>query len=837
MDPLSLSVTLIALLQATTSVVKYIRDIKDGKEEREVLITEMSRLLQLLDKLKKELDEAEEEDPWFESYMTLTGPNNTFEKLQQLVSKLDKELQPQSQFRRLGQKFSWPLSKSRVKETLESIGRYSADIEHVLSRGHFDLSKATYSDVRTLGERVGEREAQETFDAVVSWLSPLRSEARQSELVCSAVAAGKWLFESSEFQGWIEGQCRTLMCSGAPGAGKTMLSSLVIDHLQRTLDVSKTPILYLYLTHKESREQSLTNLIGSLLKQLVQHKGQPVSKTVQDIYMDGKKKEMGPTVEKIYGLFKEELTASSKVYIIVDALDESAEDTRKDLIDHLLKTSAKHTSLLWTARSLGDMVGFRSVYCNLCGFLCGDCSEAAEYQDCLEHHELCSQPGYQATAEHASVRISIMAQEEDIRTYIDKRIKESNRLYKVCQKDRSLATKITNAIVDSTQGIFLIARLQIDFLRYKPPTPKTILAALENLPTTPEELYAEAITRIQSQDSEDVKIAMRFLRWVLFTYRPLTFKELQHAMAVNPGDVELESGELLDEEFLLPLTAGLVSIDAKGAAVRLIHFTVYEYLTEHHDALFSELSNDITMSVLTYLNFESFSEPCRGEQEDEQFEERLGEYPLLSYASQYWGQHASESYRYDKAVRASVLALVRNPLKLASSVQAAWYTSYRWDVRKGVSSLHICAWFGLDEIIPDLLEHGLEIDSPDLTYGQTPLMYACKNRKMSTVQTLLRLGADINSVSARGSTALTEALFVEDLDIAKHLVGYPELDVNAKASSEWGDCTVLMRGTRYGYIGFVRLLLGRSDVLVNLQDISGDTVLHTAVEINCYELV
>ena len=278
MDPLSLSATLIALLQATASVVKYIRDVKDGEGEREGLMTEMSRLTRLLETLKKELDEAEEEDPWFESYKTLAQPDGALEKLQQLVSELDGKLQPQSRLRRLGQKFSWPLSKSRVNEMLESIKRYSAEIEHLLSRGHFDLSKAIHSDAKALREK----DAQETLDAVICWLSPLRSEARQSELVGKAVAAGKWLFESSEFKGWMKGGYRTSMCYGAPGAGKTMLSSLAIEHLQRTLDMSETPILYLYLTHKEGREQNLTNLLGSLLKQLIQHKGQ-VSKSIQDL--------------------------------------------------------------------------------------------------------------------------------------------------------------------------------------------------------------------------------------------------------------------------------------------------------------------------------------------------------------------------------------------------------------------------------------------------------------------------------------------------------------------------------------------------------------------------
>ena len=46
-----------------------------------------------------------------------------------------------------------------------------------------------------------------------------------------------------------------------------------------------------------------------------------------------------------------------------------------------------------------------------------------------------------------------------------------------------------------------------------------------------------------------------------------------------------------------------------------------------------------------------------------------------------------------------------------------------------------------------------------------------------------------------------------------------------------------MIGARSKYTRFVRLLLNRFDVLVNAQDISGDTALHKAVISNQYELV
>ena len=198
-----------------------------------------------------------------------------------------------------------------------------------------------------------------------SWLSPLKFDTRHGQLVGGAIAAGQWLFESPQFTEWVSGERRALRCHRAPGAGKTVLSPLIIERLQSTLE-TEVPVIFLYLTHKEGQEQTVANLLGSLLKQLIQSK-ERIPEKVVELYNESKKKEVRPTAEKIFDLLKQELKLFPKVYIIVDALDESEEDIRKSFIDYLLRADADRTSFLLTARSLGDMIGFRSIYCNLCG--------------------------------------------------------------------------------------------------------------------------------------------------------------------------------------------------------------------------------------------------------------------------------------------------------------------------------------------------------------------------------------------------------------------------------------------------------------------------------------
>ncbi|KAF2182132.1 hypothetical protein K469DRAFT_520620, partial [Zopfia rhizophila CBS 207.26] len=42
---------------------------------------------------------------------------------------------------------------------------------------------------------------------------------------------GQWLLDSKEFQTWLKTSNQTLFCLGILGAGKTILTSIVVDDL------------------------------------------------------------------------------------------------------------------------------------------------------------------------------------------------------------------------------------------------------------------------------------------------------------------------------------------------------------------------------------------------------------------------------------------------------------------------------------------------------------------------------------------------------------------------------------------------------------------------------
>jgi hypothetical protein len=59
------------------------------------------------------------------------------------------------------------------------------------------------------------------------------------------------------------------------------------------------------------------------------------------------------------------------------------------------------------------------------------------------------------------------------------------------------------------------------------------------------------LERIQAQNSELASLAMKVLRWTYFAVRPLSIEELQHALAVEPGDSFLDEDGLIDQDLMI----------------------------------------------------------------------------------------------------------------------------------------------------------------------------------------------------------------------------------------------------------------------------------------------
>ncbi|KAF2465937.1 purine and uridine phosphorylase [Lindgomyces ingoldianus] len=155
----------------------------------------------------------------------------------------------------------------------------------------------TRTNVETIRSRLDRYEKVE----ILTWLTPIDYGPQQSDnFKRRQSGTGQWLLDSGEYQTWLTTDEQTLFCPGIPGAGKTILTSIIRKY-----------------------EQKIDDLLESLLKQLVQSQ------------------------------------SSLPIFVIIDALDEcqASDGCRARLLSELFTLQNIHkTNILATSRFIPDIV-------------------------------------------------------------------------------------------------------------------------------------------------------------------------------------------------------------------------------------------------------------------------------------------------------------------------------------------------------------------------------------------------------------------------------------------------------------------------------------------------
>ena len=117
-----------------------------------------------------------------------------------------------------------------------------------------------------------------------------------------------------------------------------------------------TAVIYAYCYYKERSQQSLPNILGGLLKQLLSLRN-TISADVKALYKVCQDQRRNRTLDEISSLFRAELQRYSKVFIIVDALDEFSED-QKDCDSMLaeLEKLREHSNMMLTSRFVAPYI-------------------------------------------------------------------------------------------------------------------------------------------------------------------------------------------------------------------------------------------------------------------------------------------------------------------------------------------------------------------------------------------------------------------------------------------------------------------------------------------------
>jgi Cdc6-like AAA superfamily ATPase len=221
------------------------------------------------------------------------------------------------------------------------------------------ISRATKEGVDRLHTRQDERERQEEHQTIVNWLTPVDYALKQSDFISQRQAkTGRWLLDSQEFQEWLKADKRTLFCPGIPGAGKTILTSIVVEELNTIFqNDGSVGIAYLYYNIQDENGQKPEDMLASLLKQLVQEQSF-VPDCVKSLYNRHKDKRTRPSIDEISNTLCSVTSNYSRVFIIVDAVDECQVKNgwRKEFLTKIFNLQTNHRANLFaTSRFIPEI--------------------------------------------------------------------------------------------------------------------------------------------------------------------------------------------------------------------------------------------------------------------------------------------------------------------------------------------------------------------------------------------------------------------------------------------------------------------------------------------------
>jgi Cdc6-like AAA superfamily ATPase len=223
-----------------------------------------------------------------------------------------------------------------VTEIQDSLIGVSTDIGKVLHRQHNQEQKA-----------------------ILAWLTSADHSAQQNDYFGRRQeGTGDWLLESDKFQEWKNNERHILFCPGIPGAGKTMITSIVINHLLKEFgNNSDIGIAFLYCNFRQQQEQQPKDLFLSLLKQFAQRTF-TIPECVIRLYEDHERNRTRPSFGEISTALQSVIADYSRSFIIIDALDEYSDTggAVSQFLDMLFNLQAKTSSSLFaTSRPIFDI--------------------------------------------------------------------------------------------------------------------------------------------------------------------------------------------------------------------------------------------------------------------------------------------------------------------------------------------------------------------------------------------------------------------------------------------------------------------------------------------------
>jgi len=313
----------------------------------------------------------------------------------------------------------------------------------------------------------------------------------------------EWVWAHDEYRNWsMPDASRALYLQGKPGSGKSTLTKYFNQNLVEREPAANSAIVarFFYSFREGELERSHYNMLRSILYDILNQDEAFFYHRFQTEYRVQRHREL--RVDWDYASLKKVLkslqdhSAAKRLYLIIDAVDESEDRDRRDILNLLFELCSK------------------TKYCIVKVFVA-------------------SRPVGQLELRRSQFHNFIRLQDEtqsDISSLARSLLDGLNLTHVLAQA--------TEYIIENAQGVFLWVKLVgEELLAYEEEgySEEQTFEFLKQLPTELEDLYRGMFERMRGKEL-DLQDGIKILRFVLLGKRPLAVDELLHTLGIpdNP---------------------------------------------------------------------------------------------------------------------------------------------------------------------------------------------------------------------------------------------------------------------------------------------------------------
>ncbi|KAI1478326.1 ankyrin repeat-containing domain protein [Daldinia eschscholtzii] len=583
--------------------------------------------------------------------------------------------------------------------------------------------------------------------------------------------SGQWVLQHMAYSAWKTERSSFLWIYGAPGSGKSITASLIIEDLEKGENYLRN-LLYFYFNDSTTQDHMLMSLITQLYNRRTD-----VRDYLYPLYSscdNGKKK---PYFESLCEAFQSMVQHIGELWVVLDGLDHSPS---RDLLRWIegIRGLQINIHLLVTSRPEQD------VKMDIERWACKH-----DIIPLLDRHT---------------------QWELDMRACIQKRFMESQYLRKW---DSRIEKEIVTALLENPfdfgcelSGIPWVSP-QLDALESCTDYPM-VQAILSSLPKTLGEMCAFILANVPQSHQP---YTTRILQFVTYASGLLVIEELIDAITVEPtNNPRFDPSKRVLPQDISRFCSRLVKVittneaytNEKITTVRLFDHSIKGYFRSDQieGYMFNDLQPEnangaIAETCLAYLLDLGHQLPLHDIRQ---------QYPLAKHAARNWAYYASVAK--DKIAVQELSA----ELFLHENAWKTCYGLHNLEIGLGVETsslapaLYYASQTRLEYPVIMLLRSGADVNAQGGEYGNA-LQVALVGRHEKIVQILLDNGADVNAQGGEYGTALQTASRGGSEEIVQIL-----LDNGANVNAEGGRFgTALQAATFSGHKRIVQILLDK----------------------------